>query len=148
MGFSTQSWFSVPEATDIHQAITAFLRTSEFGECHLDSNKQNDAFVLNFYRGKERTSWERFNSSKYLRFINENRFPSLFANIRVILRPLPKAVKVGIDYHFPIINPTGNEDSKQLLNKCVDREVSALLCYLQEFYEISEPLRIEAPPNE
>jgi len=120
--------FSIPRTEDLHSVLLAFFRTSDFGGWQVDDSKQNDIFVLNFRREKNKT-----------RSVNVAKIPM---RLQVTLRPSPRHVKVGLEFLFESPN-NRLESSRKLAADHIDKEANSLLWYLQEFYGLAETPMVE-----
>ena len=49
--------FVLPFVEEIHGAILAYCRTSEFGPWTIDAERPSDAFAMNFVRGRWGKGW-------------------------------------------------------------------------------------------
>ncbi|MEQ8786234.1 MAG: hypothetical protein RIC55_08040 [Pirellulaceae bacterium] len=143
---------ALPPVDKPHEAIHAFLRTSEFGEWQPNPEKESDAFVLNYRRGRPYRKSGFFGIGASLDW-NTPTYPEsvpveqarMF--LRVTLRPSPTVLTIRVQHTAPVMDhrrmSAGTtevcERFERQLEKAVHGESTALRTYLHDYYRLTEP---------
>jgi hypothetical protein len=132
--------------------INAFLRTSDHGTWQVDGNLPNDAYVLNYRRGKASPSPPKFArlfrvSGSYEDSVRRSGWANSVASplmaLKVTLRPSSEHILVSLENSV-------TDPEARLIEELVGRrfkqefyaETTALTQYLRELLHIPEPLEI------
>jgi len=137
----------LPFVDQIHPALVAFFRTSQFGEWSADEQSRSDQFELNFIRGKWRNAlfgkkrvplpkhpvrdWSNLDSD----------WSSEPANLAVYIRPSPTHIVINLKHTGHIgnyLDPKTREILLQSWRAGAVLEVGALREYLKECYGLPD----------
>lgn len=105
--FSAKFTMTLPLVDNVHQAIIAFMRTSERGTWQVDQATASDAFELNFRRGNWKKALfglsDRLVPGSLRRGTDGAVVPSTRAvTCRVLLRPTASAIKLRLEYQLHV----------------------------------------------
>lgn len=153
--FSADFTMTLPLVDNVHQAIIAFMRTSERGTWQVDNAKASDAFELNFRRG----NWKKalFGLSDQLVPDSPRRYANGMAvsstrpvTCRVLLRPSVSTIKVRLEYklHVASSEPVAPALKAGFRANWLDAEmdeIREMAAYLREVLGLNDVPAIAGP---
>jgi len=141
--------FEIPFVENLHRAIHAFLRTSEFGGWEVDETMPSDSYVLNYRRGKATPPPGKFRyiihgamGETYAAYVRRCGWRGWNTNpmqLTVRLRPLPADNLIRILVEHSLVGPHADlmlEIAGIRLSDSIQHEVNALAAYLKHNYQL------------
>jgi hypothetical protein len=139
----------LPPVDNVHQVLTAYLRTSELGDWKLDPDQQSDGFVMHFMRGKwAKSMFGRIKPGMADRTSDMQLIPrTVPMRLCATLRPSPQDVTIRLDVEVFTEDGISLSDLKRewgqkmfvrQWEEMLRQELSGLREYLKKCYDLPE----------